>query len=283
MNRRTRGNFRAANQQKDTSNMVINVSKTYQVPVYVGYNGNAIAISIWRVLSDSPLFSSYGGMFDQVRITGIKAKITGLNAGTAITMANTPTICTAWDRNGLDLLPAGNNVAPFTYNTVASSSSAIVQSWSPGNAFKITRRLYPSTMSEKSYYAPCTSLRTNDSDSSPAYTDTVHSGQSFKPVLLIGAFLGYQAAALQSLGFMVEFDISCTFRGLHKAIISSDPSEQLAEMAGIYRVGITPGSGTTTLYGEVVRSVSADNWKYVNNDGDVDEEEVPVAPVKEET
>ena len=82
MARRARGNARAANNQNDTSDVVINLIK----PVCVGVskvkaNDNTLfsegvcALNIFDILRKSEFYKSYANMYDQFRITSIKVKI----------------------------------------------------------------------------------------------------------------------------------------------------------------------------------------------------------------
>lgn len=263
MRGRTRGNKRAARGQRDTSTVVINVQKTFQVPIPAGSTSNAIGINIWQQLAASNMFIAYRDMYDQVKITGCTARIRGLNGSTSLTLANTPSICTAWDRNGLDPTePTSGFTYIINYQDVTSYSSSIVSNWSPGNSFRINRHIYPSTIAEKSYYASCAGLRANNSGRSPAADFGQHVGQDFKPILLIGAYLGFQGEAVQSIGLMIEFDITCTFRGLRRFSTVSDNAEiQVTEMAGSYIQGNTGGEVTST---------ALNNWKRQNNDGKID-------------
>lgn len=265
MRRNRFSNQRSANAQKDNAKVVINVQKSYQIPLDATYTSNAIAISIWHLLTQSNMFEAYRGMFDQVKISGITARISGLNGSSAITLANTPTICTAWDRNGLEA--NANSPTFLSYQTVSSYSSAIISNWSPGNAFKITRRLYPSTLSEKSYYASSAALSLNDPIRNPTIYYTNQNGVDFKPILLIGAYTGFATNAQQSIGLMIEFDVVCVFRGLRKfAVSADDAASQISTMAGSCLNGQT---------GNIIRANNTAHWTRVNNDGDIVEEEIP--------
>ena len=268
MRRGRYSNQRSANAQKDNAKVVINIQKSFQIPIDATNTSNAIAINIWYLLRESNMFDAYRGMFDQVKISGITARISGLNGSSAITMANTPTICTAWDRNGIEA--AINNPTYLSYQTVSSYSSAIISNWSPGNAFKITRRLYPSTLSEKSYYVSCGSLSVQEPSRNPAYSFVYQNGIDFKPLLLVGAYAGFATAAQQSIGLMIEFDVACVFRGLRRYSTASDnAASQISAMAGTFLDGQS---------GNVISASSTDNWTRVNNDGDVGNGEIPIKP-----
>ena len=92
--RRARGNMRAANNQNDVSNVVINLLKPIYAGVSLGFSvthrgeGNAYlrtdkaydlgtaAINIYDLLRQSDFFASYAGMYDQFRISSVKVKLT---------------------------------------------------------------------------------------------------------------------------------------------------------------------------------------------------------------
>lgn len=275
MRGRTRGNKRAANSQRDTASVTVNIQKTFQIPIASGATSNAIAINIWSILQQAQMFTSYRGMYDQVKLMGVTARIRGLNGSSALTLSNTPTICTAWDRNGFDNTEdensGVNSVPHLSYSTLTSYSSSIISNWSPGNAFKITRHIYPSTISEKSYYVSCGALTASTPLRNPAVSFLTQNGVNFKPLLLIGAYCGFAGTTQQSIGFMIEFDITCAFRGLRKWSITADPNaDQILIMAGEYLNGQS---------GNIVEPIQNGNWVRTNNDGVIqDPGEVPTAP-----
>lgn len=283
MYRRSRGQRRAANGQRDTASVVVNVQKTFIVPLPVGATSNAIAINIWQVLLESNMFSAYRGMYDQVKMSGVSARIRGLNGSSALTLSNTPTIVTAWDRNGLESLANPPTVVssgqqPFlSYQTVSSYSSAVVSNWSPGNAFRVNRYIYPSTISEKSYYCPTGALSVESLERNPAATFATQNGVDFKPILMIGAYAGFAGSVNQAIGLMIEFDITVSFRGLRRfSVTSDDAATQLASMAGTFLNGQS---------GELNTTNAQSAWTRVNNDGVIEgtgaptsSEEIPTSP-----
>lgn len=265
MRNRARGNKRAAIGQRDTASVVINVQKTFQIPIPEEYTSNAIAINIWSQLETSNIYNAYSAMYDQVKMTGITAKIRGLNGSSALTLSNNPTICTAWDRNGLDNTGANafdSSKAPLiVYNDLTAYSSSVLSNWSPGNAFKVTRHLYPSTLAEKSYYVSTGALKANSSNRDPSFDFLTRDGQPFKPILLIGAYCGFNTSVPQAIGFMIEFDISVVFRGLRRTSYSvHNANTQVLAMAGEYLNGAN---------GEIINLVDSTAWTRVNNDGNI--------------
>lgn len=181
LRRRARGNMRAANQQSDTSDVVINlmtkckagVTGTTDVP-----NQGTAALNIFELLNKSEFFASYSNMYDQFRITSIKVKVTPVSWQT-YNQYNIPTgqnnapgmpadaatydypqaltVVTAWDRTGLDAtqyqhdglqhyqtITIGDNITTY--------SSAKSQQLVAGATFNCIRYLYPSSQQEKALY-----------------------------------------------------------------------------------------------------------------------------------
>jgi hypothetical protein len=139
--RRARGNQRAANQQADASDVVINLMTSVKSGVTEYEIGGKIhkpgvsATNIYALLEKSDFYKSYANMYDQFRVTSIKVKVTptswqvfnqfnltGSSKYNGTNGAITPegvqnldenipefvypqalTVITAWDRSGLDL------------------------------------------------------------------------------------------------------------------------------------------------------------------------------------
>lgn len=91
MAKRSRGNLRAANNQNDTSDVVINLMKSVDVGVSGGFtyqmdgeqpvnhskiSQGTCALNIYDLLRKSDFYNSYANMYDQFRITSVKVKIT---------------------------------------------------------------------------------------------------------------------------------------------------------------------------------------------------------------
>ena len=89
MSAKARGNYRAALQQRDASNVVINAVTT--ITCNSGANGTAF-INMYDVLRRSQFFSNYAPMYDQFKINRVRVK---LNAIT-VPYNNCPTVFTAW-------------------------------------------------------------------------------------------------------------------------------------------------------------------------------------------
>lgn len=179
-------------------------------------------VNVWQALQTHPFYSNYSGMYDQMHLDGVKAKITGVQQAQNSSSYLTPTIITAWDRNGFDVDSSGNVVQVPTATDVASYSSAVTKAWSLGNSFQTTRSIYPSIMAEKSQYVSPLSLLPITSSSSANTPDrnpvspTRTTAIPFKPQLLIAVSTPSALTTNTTFTFSIELDIQVTFRGLRK-------------------------------------------------------------------
>ena len=193
---RARGNQRAADQQRDTAEVVLNheiqvscgqtmnfiSNPEYEEDIidaeeYIGWKDTGCAaINMYEVLRQSEFFSSYANMYDQVRIDAITAKITALSwvTGTGGETENTVseyltpkslTVVTAWDRSGVganEIKKSTVDGNPVFYCTISknitSYSSAKIKHLGPGSNYEITRYLYPSSLLEKGQFVNTTDL-----------------------------------------------------------------------------------------------------------------------------
>lgn len=203
--RRAIGNFKAANKQTDSTQ--VNLSIPTQITASFKHNSIALtsddtvdfasgvyALNIWDLLRKSTFYQSYAHMYDQVKIDGIRVKITPIkwsfNTGNSA-VSQAITVVTAWDRTGLspdqvqlvarnvsdgsgegsfnkpqykDIIgtPDTGNVDGLYVsigNQISTYSSAITKNLNPGSSFNLTRSLYPNSLQEKSLY-----VNTNDLD-----------------------------------------------------------------------------------------------------------------------
>lgn len=120
--RRAIGNYRAAVQQRDKTDVNISIAHkftcntstlTYSENVgnnTVEYTKNkgVYALNIWDLLRRSDFYQSYANMYDQIKINSIRIKLTPIAFSTygedgviANNIYQTYTVVTAWDRTGL--------------------------------------------------------------------------------------------------------------------------------------------------------------------------------------
>lgn len=177
--RKAVGNYKAATQQKDKTDVNLNVMHkctTSYKNTTIGednFNTGVYALNIWDLLRRSEFYQSYASMYDQVKINRIRLKLTPTqwSFNTQDTKAfQAITIVTAWDRTGLSMEQIklisehvqddgiigkeGNTDGLYvTMNEdISTYSSAMTKSLNPGSSFSTTRTIYPSSLSEKSYY-----------------------------------------------------------------------------------------------------------------------------------
>lgn len=226
--RRARSQLRAAMSQRDSLSLVIKYSTTIDL-VTDGTNQSTagVYLNIYSVLANSPMFSSFQNMYDQVKLDGARVSITQKTSNDTYQSINNPLqIVTAWDRSGLSAAtnPTGNvSTQNLSFSAISQYSSAFVKSAMYGTFYRVQRTIYPSTLEEKGQWvstgslsipATGTSLLNYDSPTTPIETGSY----KFKPIFLMAAQSQASAAATgTSFGtFQVEFSIPVTFRGLRK-------------------------------------------------------------------
>lgn len=214
--RRATGNARAARQQRDSATVTLSRVHTTPVTIPINTSGNAVAINHWDSLRQSTFFNNYAPMYDQMKIDKIRLKITGSQGGSAQTANISPTVVTAFDRNGID---AGQTVSVETVSTYSSSQ---IKSWSVGNAFVMYQTIYPSTIMEKGQYVPTDSLTSPEADDSPSNpcTNESFSALPFKPITFLGVSTGFNVTAANAFAFTIEYEYTVTFRGMRKPSVA---------------------------------------------------------------
>lgn len=190
--RRAIGNYRAALQQTDSTNVNLSITHRFEVTnttKEIGLNTIPVglyAINIYDLLRKSTFYQSYANMYDQIKITSIRVKLTPLLMTTssaenveARNLVQSYSIVTAWDRTGLstediyESVAEYNHTAPIigtdnieqnqygktdgiyvilTADRAATYSSAVTKSMNPNSSCTIVRALYPNTMAEKSQF-----------------------------------------------------------------------------------------------------------------------------------
>lgn len=183
---KTRGNQRAANQQRDSTQVVLKTTltraggQTYTLINDIDPTNNnswedtgVIAVNIYDVLLRCEFFNNYSNMYDQVRIDSIKVDITPCcwttsrdeNPMPGYTIPKSLTVITAWDRSGLDRSQfiqsfddekiwyciIGDNLETY--------SSAVTKHLGAGSLYNVTRYLYPNTQEEKNQFVSTKNLK----------------------------------------------------------------------------------------------------------------------------
>lgn len=200
--RRALNNFKAAKNQSDSTNIVLNVPAKISCSFYhnnipvdgvenqnITFNSGVYALNIWDLLRRSTFYQSYASMYDQVKITGVKVKLTPVSWTFNTQAANAQngiTVVTAWDRTGLSteqvkilkqhiIQTPGTQEAgqPDPFNKIGTRtgagatdglyinmndevftySSSYTKQLNPGSSFNTTRSIYPESLAEKSFFA----------------------------------------------------------------------------------------------------------------------------------
>lgn len=215
-------------QQRDSLSLVIKYSELVNIETDTDSSNTAgVYRNIYNVLAGSPMFTAFQSMYDQVKLDGATIQITQRNSNNTYQSVNNPlTIVTAWDRSGLSAITGSSGVftQDLSFENITQYSSAVVKPAMYGTFFRSTRRLYPSTLQEKSQWISTGSLSL-PSDATSAQvnydspTSPVESGSyKFKPVFIMATQSTAAApTASTSMGqFYFEYSIPVTFRGLRK-------------------------------------------------------------------
>lgn len=100
------GNFKAAEQARDTMTMVLKCNHCFAAGYSPASEHGVATVNIFDVLWKNPNFKALASMHDQVKIDGIRVRLTVTDATTtlgSLEAIKTVTIYTAWDRTGVPL------------------------------------------------------------------------------------------------------------------------------------------------------------------------------------
>ena len=209
--------MKAAFQQRDSTQIVINSTESVTLAVPANTNGSTIIRNVTKLLCSTEFFQHYAAMYDQFKIDGVSvsAEIVYNTFGQAA--MTFPNVISAWDRNGIDKATVNvtsNGVTqteaplvPGPYQ-VASYSSAVSRAYYPGARWGITRRLVASSLQEKSIYLPTVKTAEVMTESS-LYA-------AWNPDFLMSVLLGAATPTCQSLVFNLSWSWVLTLRGLRK-------------------------------------------------------------------
>lgn len=206
----SRGEFRAALFQRDSARQILKWSQEQKITINANTKEGGTYFSAWSALRNSGFFNNFAQMYDQIKMNGVKVKITLLSASSSIYSAtNNPVFASAWDRNGLS--GSGLTQPAPSFTLTSSYGSAMTRPLTQGANFGVIRYIYASTMSEKSQYIATADLY-NGAGSSP---DDSTNGEDlqFKPILLMAIYSASTSTSQQELTFNVEWQFDVTFRG----------------------------------------------------------------------
>lgn len=241
------GNLRAAFQQRDATQVVLNATETVQLAIPANTNGATTVRNVTKLLCGTEFFQHYAGMYDQFKIDGVSvsAEIVYNTFGQAA--MTFPNVITAWDRNGIDKAVAsqvsqdGQNtlsnvpIVPGPYQ-VSSYSSAVSRAYYPGARWGITRRLVASSLQEKSIYLPTVKTAEVLTES------TLYA--AWNPDFLLSVLLGNQTATCQTLVFNLTWSWVVSLRGLRKSTLDVIPTPAANSLGYANTNAGTVASGT---------------------------------------
>ena len=103
---RTSSQFKKAKTGNDSFSFVCNTNYVFSAAYDTNTRYGVAAIPIWNVLANNANFQHFASSYDQVRLDGVRVKLSVTDAQTSInnyTQVKNTTIFCAWDRTGLSL------------------------------------------------------------------------------------------------------------------------------------------------------------------------------------
>ena len=223
--RRAFGNMVSAMQQRDATNIVCNASEEVKMYVPNQCKEATVVRNMNAILTTAPMFLNYATMYDQFKLNAVRVSVemTYIN-NQLLNSATFPSICTAWDRNGIrpNIVKFGDPAITAyqlpIYDNVASYSSANEKTIYYGSRWGIVRQIDASSMMEKSIYIG--TLNTKD----VLTTDNLYS--CWNPQLLISLKCPRPVTGDSEVVFQFHYQFDLTLRGLRKVALNSLPAGQ---------------------------------------------------------
>lgn len=218
--RRAFGNFASAMQQRDATNIVVNAQEEVTLIVPKDAQEATVVRNINSLMTTAPMFMNYATMYDQYKLNAVRVGIEMTYIGNdLLNSATFPSICTAWDRNGIKprVVQVGEQNTPGfvlpIYDTVSSYSSANEKTLYYGSRWGVVRQLDASSMMEKSVYVG--TVNTKDILSN----DNLYS--AWNPILLMSLKCPRTVSVNSSVIFQLHYQFDITLRGLRKVVINN--------------------------------------------------------------
>lgn len=216
--RRAFGNFASAMQQRDATNIVVNAQEEVRLYVPRGGQEATVVRNINSLMTTAPMFMNYATMYDQYKLNAVRVGIEMTYIGNdLLNSATFPSICTAWDRNGIKPRVIDVNGTPGfllpVYDTVSSYSSANEKTLYYGSRWGVVRQLDASSMMEKSVYVG--TVNTKDVLSN----DNLYN--AWNPILLMALKCPRAVSVESSVIFQLHYQFDITLRGLRKVVINN--------------------------------------------------------------
>lgn len=199
----------------DVATFEVADSLSILLTIPAGGNTGSKAVNLWNSFRLSQYYENYHDMFDAVHLGRVSITLTGHGQIILSSSSSSPTIVTAFDRNGID--PETGSPPPYT--VISTYESARIRQWSVGSTIQEDIYISPFSAAEADFWVPLGLLRppTGDNDV-PDNPCNVYSSSvvPYKPTLLIGAIVPLVVAAPQTLQFSCQIRFDLTFRGLRK-------------------------------------------------------------------
>lgn len=187
-----------------------------------GGNTGSRAVNLWNAFRLSQYYENYLGMFDSVHLGRVSITLTGHGQIILSSSSSSPTIVTAFDRNGIEPL-AGS---PPPYTVISTYQSARIRQWAVGSTIQEDIYIEPHSAAETMFWVPLGLLRPpTGADDVPDNPCNVFSSPMvpYKPTLLVGAIVPLVVAAQQTLQFSCQIRFDLSFRGLRKPVVPIAP------------------------------------------------------------
>ncbi|EDR26174.1 hypothetical protein EDI_192750 [Entamoeba dispar SAW760] len=186
--RRAFGNFASAMQQRDSTNVVISVQEDVNINVPVGSSEATLIRNVNAILTSTQYFENYMGMYDQYKVNAVRASLEMTFIGNGLLNSATfPSICTAWDRNGVKIKVVEVNGTKY----FGVPDYGVVSSYSSANE----KTLYYGILSQDNMYS------------------------AWNPQLLISLKAPQAVAAMNACTLTIHWQFDVTLRGLRKVLV----------------------------------------------------------------
>ena len=219
---RTYGQYKSAKKGNDTLSFVVNSNQVFSAMYDPDTNTGTACVNVWEVLANNSNFAALASMYDQVRLDGVRVKLSVTDAKTTVNQINeikNITIYTAWDKTGLsndqyNIQYVDDKAISYNIKIGRNIVNASDQRKSQLNSFQRWNSFlsnYPSLLAEKSQYIATADIertvKSVNSDSGLHYftdnyryagVNTVESNNpclvfesssiKYKPCLIVGVF-----------------------------------------------------------------------------------------------
>lgn len=204
-------NFAAASSMRDIARFSLKYRKeTFDIFIQTGEQQGASSISMFTILGQSPQYTAFASMFDQVRINGVRIRLIPKYQVSQDTNAR-PLLVYAWDRNGVQ---APNRDTSIDFNHITTYGSAVSRTVGPSQANVITTSIYATDLAERTTYIPTAIIPQLSAFEVNTETEAIAMPFPFRPSLLVGIALPSSVSATATFAYTIEATFDLTFRGV---------------------------------------------------------------------